>query len=371
MNDNAANTLEEVKAKIEQGELKRAISIAQGVLQSHPNVPDAHRLLAYAYLGAKRTADAMRHLETARSLGTTAQNEIAFGRMLRTHRYFEGALSCFRAAVELDPHNLDAQALIAMTYESLGELELATQHGQECLTNADRQACQQPVDPLPFPDKVTEFDARRRARNVIAFSLFGRGQFYYECALASASMALAIFPEWQCRFYCGADVPASLRNSLIRLRAQVATSGSRKSMNWSGLFWRFLAFDDPDVDFVMVRDVDSPFTVRERLAVDDWLASEFPFHVIRDHRKHVEPMMAGLWGGRTGLLPPLAPMVGKFLPTAESRYCDQHFLRLHIWPLIRDITLAHDRYYTLRNSRRPPEHSTENMTHIGFGLPRE
>ena len=92
------------------------------------------------------------------------------------------------------------------------------------------------------------------------------------------------------------------------------------------MFWRFLAFDDQNVDFVMVRDVDSPFTVRERLAVEEWLASGFPFHVIRDHRYHMEPMMGGLWGGRTGVLPPLTPMIGSFLSTYRAKYTDQHFL---------------------------------------------
>ena len=362
--------LEQLKATIEQGEQEQSISTALEILQSHPNVPDAHRLLAYCYLKDSRTDEAARHLSAARELGTTAEIEIAFGRRLRTDQLFGAALTCFQAAVELDPKNFDAHALVAMTYESLGDFELATKYGQVCLENADREACQQPIDPLPLPDEGADFDPRNRARNIIAFSLFGKNSYYYESAIASASIALAIFPEWQCRFYCGPDVPKSLMNSLIRLRAQVATSGTISSDDWSGLFWRFLTFDDPNVDFVMVRDVDSPFTVRERFAVEDWLASGFPFHVIRDHRKHVEPMMAGLWGGRTGVLPPLMPILSKFLPTVQGRYGDQHFLRRHIWPLIRDITLAHDRYYTLRNSRRPPEHPTQDLNHIGFCLPR-
>jgi hypothetical protein len=257
-----------------------------------------------------------------------------------------------------------------MTYESLGDLELATKSGQVCLELADREACQQACDPLSMPDKGMDFDPRNRVRNIIAYSLYGKNSYYYECAIASACAALAIFPEWQCRFYCSADVPKSLLDSLIRLRAQVATSGSIKSDDSRGMFWRFLALDDQNVDFVMVRDVDSPFTVRERLAVEEWLASGFPFHVIRDHRYHMEPIMGGLWGGRTRVLPPLTPMISNFLSTYRAKYSDQHFLRQHIWPRIRDITLAHDRYYTLRNSRRPPEHPTQDLNHIGFCLPR-
>ena len=361
--------LERLRARIDQGEQEQAISTILGMLRGGTNVPDVHRLLAYGYLKGGKTIKAIRELRTARTLGTTAQTEIAFGRMLRTHEYFESALTCFQAAVELEPDNFDAQCLVAMTYQSLGQLELAIEYGQTCLETADRAACQQPLNPLPFPNPV-KFDTRRHERNIIAFSLFGDDPYYLECATASASMALAIYPEWKCRFYCAPDVPQSCLKTLLRLNAQVGRV-SHASQNWSGLFWRFFAFDDPDVDFVMVRDVDSPFTIRERLAVEDWLSSGFPFHVIRDSPAHLEPIMAGLWAGRTGLLPPLQPMISKFLPMVKTKYGDQHFLRLNIWPLIRNITLAHDRYHTLRESRRPPEHPTQDTAPIGFGLPRE
>ena len=209
--------LEQLKARIERGEQQQAISTALEILQSHPNVPDVHRLLAYGYLKDSKTDDAARHLTAARELGTTAEIEIAFGRMLRADRLFGAALTCFRAAVELDPENFDAHALVAMTYESLGEFELATKYGQVCLENADREACQQPLDPLPLPDEGANFDPGNRTRNIIAYSLYGKNSYYYESAIASASMVLAIFPEWQCRFYCSAEVPKSLMNTLIRL----------------------------------------------------------------------------------------------------------------------------------------------------------
>jgi hypothetical protein len=144
----------------------------------------------------------------------------------------------------------------------------------------------------------------------------------------------------------------------------------RESANWSGLFWRFLAFDDPNVSVVMIRDVDSPFTVRERLVVDDWLTSRFPFHVIRDHYNHTEPMMAGLWGGWTGLLPPLGQLVKEFQGKVKDRYADQEFLRLNVWPRIRTATLAHDRFSKLGETRPPPPHPTEAYTHIGMAWPR-
>jgi hypothetical protein len=46
---------------------------------------------------------------------------------------------------------------------------------------------------------------------------------------------------------------------------------------------RFLAIDDPTIAVTIVRDVDSRFSVRELLAVNQWLSSEQYFHCMRDH----------------------------------------------------------------------------------------
>jgi len=188
--------------------------------------------------------------------------------------------------------------------------------------------------------------------------------------MANASTAFALFPEWRCRFYCDRNVPQSVRNVLLRVHSQLFVSDG-VSENWSGLIWRFEAYDDPDVNVVMVRDVDSPFTLRERLAVDEWLASDFPFHVIRDHLYHCEPMMAGLWGGFTKVLAPISSLLASYRHPADDRYADQKFLRHEIWPRIRNATLVHDRFFKLGETRNPPSHPTEATTHIGMSWPRE
>ena len=68
----------------------------------------------------------------------------------------------------------------------------------------------------------------------------------------------------------------------------------------SGLFWRFLVEDDPDVDIYLVRDADSVINVKERWAVADWLNSGKAFHVMRDNPQHSELMLAGMWGAHRG-----------------------------------------------------------------------
>jgi tetratricopeptide (TPR) repeat protein len=217
--------------------------------------PDVHRLLALAHLKDGAFDAAIAALTDARTVNTTSATELGFGRFLNNEGYKEAALNCFLSAAELDPENADALALVCKLYA--------------------RQAAQQTIEAVGS-ERPKPFNPLSPNQNIISFSLFGDNSYYWESAIAIASMALAIFPKWRCRFYCDPNVPEAVRQTLTRLRSQLFIS-PRNSVNWSGLFWRFYAFDDPNVNVVMVRDIDSPFTLRERLAVEEWLAPIFHF----------------------------------------------------------------------------------------------
>jgi hypothetical protein len=49
------------------------------------------------------------------------------------------------------------------------------------------------------------------------------------------------------------------------------------------MLWRFRPAFEEDDTIVLVRDADSRLSRRERAAVEDWLASDFDFHIMRDH----------------------------------------------------------------------------------------
>ena len=40
------------------------------------------------------------------------------------------------------------------------------------------------------------------------------------------------------------------------------------------------------------------FSGREAAAVSDWLSSDLPFHIMRDHTNHGVQMLAGMWGAK-------------------------------------------------------------------------
>jgi len=366
----ATSVYSAISKRIADGEYGTAIDKLNELVRVGNDSPTIRRLLSLAYACAGNDRKSLAELKAARKLKpASAGDEIAFGRALAGKNLHRAALECFLQALQVEPDNVVALSLVGMAYERQGKPDVATKYGRKVLKFLDAEAQAQKLEPVAR-ERPKPFDPSARQRNIIAYSLFGKKTYYHDAALTAARMAQAIYPEWTCRFYCSPDIPEALLQHLNQMGAQTLVAPSSPD-DWTGLFWRFWAFDDPNVDVVLIRDVDSPFTVRERLAVDDWLASDFPFHVIRDHIWHMEPMMAGLWGGFTGLLPAMKPLTEGYVPADEGRYQDQRFLRLNIWPRIRDATLAHDRYYELLESRSPPAHPTAELNHIGFAWRRK
>ena len=90
-----------------------------------------------------------------------------------------------------------------------------------------------------------------------------------------------------------------------------------------GMIWRFLPLADPTVDILVSRDLDSRlvitscfrrlqeiylvedflsyfcrFSLREKCAVSDWITSDLPFHIMRDHPAHGTYILGGMWGAK-------------------------------------------------------------------------
>ncbi len=64
---------------------------------------------------------------------------------------------------------------------------------------------------------------------------------------------------------------------------------------------------------------------------------------MHDWWTHTEVMLAGMWGGTGGVLPPLQTLLQDFRPAALANWhLDQWFLRAQVWPTARQSCLIHD-----------------------------
>jgi len=110
------------------------------------------------------------------------------------------------------------------------------------------------------------------------------------------------------------------------------------------MFWRFFAAADPTIERFISRDVDSRLMARDAAAVDLWVRSGRPFHIVRDHPSHSRyPMSGGLWGCTRGALPNIMQQIDDF--PADSNYLtDMNFLNEIVWPIAQGSALQHDSF---------------------------
>src|SRR4030095_6635242 len=161
------------------------------------------------------------------------------------------------------------------------------------------------------------------------------------------------------------SVPDDLVSALEGEGAQVERDDHEPTL-FRRLARRFLVADDHTVRRYLIRDADSIVNAREAEAVAEWIVEGQSFHVMRDWWTHTDPILAGMWGGIGGALPPVELLLATHQPEhLETAHIDQWFLRDCIWPSIRSVSIVHDRCFRTEGSRPFPSPAPPGDDHIG------
>jgi tetratricopeptide (TPR) repeat protein len=280
----------------------------------------------------------------------------------RGGRYAEAASRASAVLAREAGHVLALDTLAASLYR-LGRFDEARAAGERALVAKDKAA--KPVAADWRLPAGTPRDYARGKPDVIAYSLWGSQPRYLRGALRNLLLAPDVFPGWRVRFYVDDTVPAEFAQLAAQLDAEVVYEPANAMLRQK-LCWRFKIAEDPQVGRFLVRDVDSVLGVREFLAVQAWVESDRWFHVIRDWWTHTELVLAGLWSGVAGVLPPLTAMLAGYASgRAETPNIDQWFLRDHVWGYLRHSCLVHDRLYRVLGSTPLPGPEPSGTYHVG------
>lgn len=215
----------------------------------------------------------------------------------------------------------------------------------------------------------SSFSAHRGdQQKVIAVSYYSydadldKRRLYFPGIWANLFLAKKYYPGWTVRLYHDLDDSDPKSKLLCHLACtepdfdlchaqDIPALGDVRKM--TPMMWRFLPIIDPQVSYFMSRDLDSRINQREADAVQEWLLSKKSFHIMRDHPRHTNQMLGGLWGvkitekersmalasfykGATEI----ALWLGKF-----AYGVDQHFLELYIWPWAKYNAISHDSFH--------------------------
>jgi hypothetical protein len=182
----------------------------------------------------------------------------------------------------------------------------------------------------------------------LSFSLWGDNPIYNVGAIKNAELWKTIYPDWQMVVYYDDTVP---KETIDKLNNQDVLTIDVTEKNLYGMFWRFFAVDLPNSEYCVFRDTDSRITIREKMAVDEWVNSKKSIHVMRDHPAHGIPygsdrlgILGGMWGIKSKIIP-LVDMINKFTKDKNLSYgSDQTFLKT-VYSIFEDDRTTHDEFY--------------------------
>jgi tetratricopeptide (TPR) repeat protein len=332
-----------IRALLRSGHNDEAIVQLCAVILTQPDDLAAKELLFDAFFQKREWSPALVLAEelVRRQPGIPRLQKGLIATLSNMKRYDE---TISKASRYIESHGEDLTVLDTLKVAHLhtGKPAEAIRYGQRALDLRDAEASR---NPLPFSLKMPA--GPPSGRNVISFSLWGTAPVYCYGAMINLVLSRTVYPGWSCRFYVDATVPrpcvAFLRDNGADVR------NIEDEYPGVGLFQRFLVMNDPTVGRFLVRDCDARLSAAEAELAQQWIDSDLPFHVVRDHVLHNELMIGCLWAGRSDCGIDIVELMRRYFvagPTAKYGH-DQRMLGLMLWPLIRKHCLVHDKYYKL------------------------
>ncbi|AXE35190.1 tetratricopeptide repeat protein [Chromobacterium phragmitis] len=353
-------------ASWQAGKPQEAVALTLAAVNRHGRKKPVDLVLQLAYylfLAGQHHAAAQALAQVRPDYPDNREVLLNLGVSLARSQQYEQAIPTLQAYLAHDPGDALVHATLGTCLHRLGRLQEAAEAGSRSLALSDRRHGAAPAG-WRLPDADPAAFAAGKSQ-VIAFSLWGGNPRYLRGAIDNALAAPQVYPGWRLRFYLDETVPEDVRRELAALGCELVLETPGQSLR-QRLTWRFQAANDPQVGRFLVRDADSVIGPREKLAVDEWLASDRWFHVMRDWWTHTDLILAGMWGGVAGALPPLDTLLAGYRSGhMETPNVDQWFLRDKVWSYVRLSCMVHDRCFASHAARPWPGPRPEGNRHVG------
>lgn len=184
-------------------------------------------------------------------------------------------------------------------------------------------------------------------KKVISFSIYGDNPKYTTGLINNVLLAEYFYPGWNIYIYFNNTVPTKILNELSSNK--LVKLFDMSNSNIPGMFWRFLVHDEENVELFIVRDSDSRLSLRESIAVHNWISSNKKLHIMRDHPHHTFKILGGMWGMRVSDII-MSELVIEYLKNIgevfsyDMREIDQSFLKDIIYKKYWYSSMIHAEY---------------------------
>lgn len=196
-------------------------------------------------------------------------------------------------------------------------------------------------------------------KKIISFSLYANLELYNLGAIENVPLIPKYYGNsWKGRFYVEKGAPAlpelkELAKELDYVEVvEMSPEGGAK-----GMFWRFLAFGDPDAERIIIRDTDQRLSDKEAKAVAAWEQTDKKCHkMVENGGQAGLALMGCAFGLLGGLFPNIQNDIDEWLGRHHDMSlshgkrrgggqilygADQLFLKEVVWPVIEDSVLHH------------------------------
>jgi hypothetical protein len=199
---------------------------------------------------------------------------------------------------------------------------------------------------------VLQLERQSKGRKLIAMSLYGADPRYTQNVVYNAMRARDEWPGWTLRVYYGHTVPQQILELVAAFGAETVPATRYRAD--ASMFWRFFALEDRTATRVIFRDADALLSARDRAAVEEWIATGWPMHIMHDHPFHDIAILGGMWGAVSGYVNPKlleqwrgahGQPVGSTAHEASMCNMDQVWLQDVLWPVARNSTLSHASFH--------------------------
>jgi len=204
---------------------------------------------------------------------------------------------------------------------------------------------------------------------VISFSLYGNNPKYTIGAIKNSEIKEIFFPGWEMRVYHNDSVPNYVLEQLKSNNVVLIDTGIDQGV--CNAMWRFAPASESSVECMISRDCDSRLFERDAVAIQEWLASDKMFHIIRDHPGgHAWEISAGMWGVKGGFIENIQGKMNQYIQTSSwvtDRAVDQRFLQEIIYPQAVTSLFLHDEYFNYERIGTPikRDRKLDNFAFIG------